>query len=149
DRQGLELPPLVVMNPMGKDHLPAYLDALLAFDADTVGANAAAGASTCLREAEGDYKLGLVVADDVAGGWTNRYTTEYGFHFGMARPHGSGWLISILWASDPPSPERTREEVLSVLHRVAYTQQHGTARNLQERMTQEGIVMALAGCTEP
>jgi hypothetical protein len=29
--------PLVAMNPMGKDHLPPFLDHLLAIDADGVG----------------------------------------------------------------------------------------------------------------
>ena len=34
ETRDLNLPPLVGMNPMGKDHLPALLEALLAFDAD-------------------------------------------------------------------------------------------------------------------
>jgi len=42
--------PLVAMNPMGKDHLPPFLDHLLAIDADDVGARALADASSALAE---------------------------------------------------------------------------------------------------
>src|SRR5712692_8625614 len=36
DGKGLELPPLIAMNPMGKEHVTDLLDALLALDADGV-----------------------------------------------------------------------------------------------------------------
>jgi len=65
--------PLVAMNPMGKDHLPPFLDHLLAIDADGVAARALAEADTALAEEPGEYRACLVVADDLKGGWTNRY----------------------------------------------------------------------------
>jgi hypothetical protein len=49
-QDGLELPPLGIMNPMGKDHVTTLLDALLAMDADGVGARAASDASAALVE---------------------------------------------------------------------------------------------------
>src|SRR5271165_1975842 len=42
DGATLELPPLGIMNPMGKDHVTALLDALLALDADGIAARALA-----------------------------------------------------------------------------------------------------------
>src|SRR5262245_51550781 len=62
---GVELPPLGVMNPMGKDHVTALLDALLALDADGIAARAAADASAALHHVPGELKIGLVVADDL------------------------------------------------------------------------------------
>src|SRR5215470_15052196 len=59
------LPPLVIMNPMGKDHVTALLDALLALDADGVGARVAAEASAALGAVPGEFKAALVVADDL------------------------------------------------------------------------------------
>ena len=44
DGTDVALPPLVLMNPMGRDHVAARLDALLALDADGVAARAAADA---------------------------------------------------------------------------------------------------------
>ena len=40
----VELLPLVALNPMGKEHVAAVLDALLALDAEAVAAEAAADA---------------------------------------------------------------------------------------------------------
>ena len=62
---------------MGKDHVTALLDALLALDADGVGARAASDASATLPDVPGEIKIALVVADDLMGGGTNRYDYEY------------------------------------------------------------------------
>src|SRR5207253_228746 len=77
DGTGLDLPPLVLMNPMAKDHVTALLDELLTLDADGVAAAAAAEASSRMADVPGDFKASLVVADDRMGGWTNRYAYEY------------------------------------------------------------------------
>src|SRR4051794_6494122 len=81
DGTALELPPLGIMNPMGREHVTALLDALLALDADAVAARAVAEASARLAADPGDFKVGLVVADDRMGGWTNRYAAEFTLRF--------------------------------------------------------------------
>ena len=73
--------PLVAMNPMGKDHLPPFLDHLLAIDVDGVGARALAEAASALAGESGDYRACLVVCDDRKGGWTNRYAYEFAYRF--------------------------------------------------------------------
>src|SRR5262249_14019761 len=72
-----ELLPLLIMHPMGKDHVTALLDALLALDADGLAARAAADAASQLADVAGDCKLALVVADDLMGGGTQRYDYEW------------------------------------------------------------------------
>ena len=42
DENADQLLPLIAMNPMGKDHVTALLDAYLAMDADGIGARVAA-----------------------------------------------------------------------------------------------------------
>ncbi len=145
----LRLPPLVAMNPMGKDHVPARLDALLAFDAEGVAAHAVADASARLRERPGDFKIGLVLADDAMGGWTNRHTSEFAQRFPVPTAHArtSGWLSAVLWTSEPPTAQAVSEAVLSVIFRADQLAAHGCARTLREMLVQEGRVMALAGCT--
>src|SRR5262249_48224967 len=69
--------PLIIMNPMGKDHVTALLDALLVLDADGVAARVAADASAGLADVPGEFKTALVVADDLMGGGTNRYAYEF------------------------------------------------------------------------
>jgi hypothetical protein len=141
--------PLVAMNPMGKDHVPALLDALLALDADGVAARAVAEVAPRLEQAPGVYRVALVIADDLMGGWTNRYACEFGRRFESQPLYKRGWLTGLLWTSEPPSARTVREEVLTTVYRAAYIGQHGPARTLRERLAQEGRVMALAGCDGP
>jgi len=83
--QGM-LVPLLAANPMAKDHVTALLDALLALDADGLAARALEEASERLGDVPGDVKVTLVVADDLMGGWTNRYDYEHQIRFQVGGP---------------------------------------------------------------
>jgi hypothetical protein len=160
DRTRPVLPPLIAMNPMGKDHVKALLDALLALDADGIAVQALSEASSQLAELPGDCKVALVVADDLMGGWTNRYADEFTFRFGpdssrllTPRPKPQWldhwWITGVLWSSEPASQRAVREAILTAVYRVAYMLRHGLPRSLRDMLTQEGEVMARAGCTGP
>jgi hypothetical protein len=153
----LELPSLGIMNPMGKDHVTVLLDALLALDADGIAAQALAEAEVVLVNEPGDYKVALVIADDLLGGWTNRYATEFALRFPRGRALAGPmprwlkhlWITGVLWSSEPTSARAVREAVLTAVYRTAYLQRHGSARTLSDMLEQEGSVMAQAGCTRP
>jgi hypothetical protein len=161
-----ELLPLLIMNPMGNDHVSALLDALLALGADELAAGAAADAASQMADVAGECKVALVVADDLMGGGTNRYDYEFTLRFGPTDtrsragpsvPIGSVlprwskhfWLACVLWSSEAPSERAVRQAVLTAAHRVAYVHRHGSARTLRDMLAQEGHVMATAGCTGP
>src|SRR5262249_7634584 len=139
----------------------ALLDTFLAMDADDLGARVAAEASARLADVPGDFKAGLVVADDLRGGGTNRYDYEFTLRFGPGhlrsrrvppeRPRcpKDYWVVGVRWSSEPPSARVVREALLTAAHRVAYWHRHGPARTLRAMLTQEGQVMARAGCTGP
>jgi hypothetical protein len=161
DELGMRVP-LLVMNPMGKEHVTALLDGLLALDADGIGARAAADASVALADVPGEFKVALVIADDLKGRWTNRFAQEFEYRIGMGRHGGHTgaapmlpkwlkhfWLFGVLWSSEPPSERAAREAILCSAHRAAYVHSHGPARTLRDMIAQEGQVMAAAGCTTP
>jgi hypothetical protein len=150
DGTDVALPPLVLMNPMGKGHVAALLDGLLALDADRVAAGAAADASADLAGLPGDYPVALVVADDLMGGWTNRYACEFDLRFSRA-PHARRFwgVMGVLWSSEAPSASSVREAVLTAAHRAGYVLRHGPAVTLRQRLAQEGHVLAAAGCAGP
>jgi hypothetical protein len=137
------------MNPMGKEHLPALLDALMAFDAEGVATAAVAEAAPHVADILGEFKIGLAVSDDLKGGWTNRYASEFSLCFESKPILKRGWLSAILWTSETPSIQTTRETVLTTIYRAAYIQQHGLAHTLREMLAQEGYALAMAGCTQP
>jgi hypothetical protein len=149
DGTDLELIPLVIMNPMGKDHVTALLDVLLAMDADGIGARAAAEASARLAEEPGEFRAALVVADDRSGGWTNRYAYEFQLRNWYSTDRNRFWVTGVHWSSEAPTPRAAREAVLTAAYRTAYIGRHGHARTLRGMIAQEGCVMAMAGCTGP
>ena len=141
--------PLAAMNPMGKEHCPALLDAYLALDADAAAAEAVAEAAAQLGDIPAEYRVALVLVDYLKGGWTNRYACEYSHRFEGEPLTRRGWLTGVLWTSEPASPEAVREAVLTAVHRAAHVRTHSPARTLRERLAQEGRVLMRAGCVRP
>src|SRR5438132_6788058 len=134
--------PIGVANPMAKEHAVARIDELLALGADTVGAEAATSAQARLAGVQGDneIKASVVLADDVAGGWTNRYTTE-----AMVRFPSRGALdkrpfaTALAWTSEPVAADQLRREVLAAIYRVAYQRRRGLVTTLRAMLDQEGL----------
>src|SRR5579862_7746026 len=103
--------PLVAMNPMGKEHLLPFLDALLEMDADGEGARATAEANavqSTLAASPDMIRVCLVVSDDLMGGWTNRYASEFGHRFGEKPYYKRGWITGVLWTSEAYTCARVR-----------------------------------------
>lgn len=154
--------PLVAMNPMGKDHVPALIDAYLALGAEKIAQDsiddvrrAAALTPAVPATAEAvalrtnDYKVGLIVSDDLKGGWTNRWASEFSHRIEYAAITKRGWIVGILWTSEPTSTQNVRDAVLTSIYRVDYLQTHPAPKTLGEMLDQEGYAMARAGCTTP
>jgi hypothetical protein len=161
-----ELLPLLIANPMGKDHVTALLDQLLEFGADAIAAEAAREASADLSDLPGKYKAAVVVADDLMGGWTNRYDWEFKLRFGpdearrgpkptspaeIRPPRWSKcvWVMGVLWSSETPTPRTVRESIRTAAYRTAYQMRYGAPRTLREMLLQEGEVLAISGCASP
>jgi hypothetical protein len=142
--------PLVAMNPMGKDHVPALIDDYLALGAEQI-AEAAVAAFHGKGETatDADYNVALVVSDDLKGGWTNRWASEYSHRIEGAAITKRGWLVGLLWTSEPASAQNVRDAVLTSIYRAEYLQTHAAANTLGEMLNQEGYAMARAGCTTP
>lgn len=141
--------PLVPMNPMGKDHVPALLDEYLRVDADGAAAQAVAALSDAFPDVDAAFRVGLVVADDLKGGWTNRYASEFSYRIETRAMHRRGWLLGILWTSEAARLESAVREATMAIHRAASIERHGMATTLGAMLAQEGFAAAAAGATEP
>lgn len=138
--------PLAVLNPMAKPHVSEKLEQLLALDAETLAAEAVAEANGRL-ELETPIQLGLVVADDVAGGWTDRFLTDakHRFEPGELR---YGFATALLLASETYTAAAITQQVLAACYRTMSILEHGLPKTLRQMMAQEGGAAAFAG-TEP
>jgi hypothetical protein len=139
--------PIGVANPMAREHALHKIDELLALGAEEIGAEAAATAGARLAHSspELEIKAALVLADDVAGGWTNRFTTE-----AMVRFPGRGALkrpfaTALAWTSESPTAVQLSQEVLAAIYRVAYQQRRGLPTSLRAMLDQEGLAGIFAG----
>ena len=120
--------PLVAMNPMGKDHVPALIDEYLALGAEEIAERRGPRlpATSCDRRhcsaygGSASYRVALVVSDDLKGGWTNRWASEYSHRIEGAAITKRGWLVGLLWTSEPASAHSVREAVLTSIYRAEY-----------------------------
>jgi hypothetical protein len=138
--------PLVAMNPMGKEHVPALIDQYLGLDAERIAQDAIA---TVNADFARHYQVALVVSDDLKGGWTNRWASEFAHRFEGAAITRRGFITALLWTSEPASAAAVREAVLTAIYRVDYLQTHPEPATLRGMLEQEGYAMARAGCTTP
>jgi hypothetical protein len=143
DHTDVGLAPLVAANPMAREHVTERLAEYLAVNIEQVAAEAVMEAQTRLGTPPEEYKHGLVVMDDVKGGWTNRASIEMGAMEAFSTR--GGWLSTGLWVSEPATPDYVRQTILHSIFRIFYMQKHGSPRTLRERMQQEGRAMAFAG----
>lgn len=156
DGRDVDLAPLVIANPMAREHVNAALDVLLAMDADGIGQAVARRLSARLAESPGAYRAALVVADDL-GGWTNRWHWEHELRFGPERlrdrrpgaVRDGQWVSAVLWASEEHDATSIASALAAAVLRAAYVREHGAARTLRHKLAQEGEVLALAGADGP
>ncbi len=146
----VEFPPLVAMNPMARDHVPAMIDALIALDADAIAVQALAEHAGKSANAP-TFRSSLIVIDDFnRSGWSNRFTMEYGMRMGCNPQDKRFWVTGVLWSSEtPPTARAVRESVLTAAYRAAYVLEHSRPRSLRDLLAQEGWAMTRAGCAAP
>jgi hypothetical protein len=141
--------PIGVANPMAKEQAVATIEKLLELGAEEIGAEAARDAAERLARVEiGDVeiKASVVLADDVGGGWTNRYTTEAMVRFPSRGALKRPFATALVWTSETPTAATLREEVLAAIYRVAWQQRHQRLPTaLVARLDQEGLAALFAG----
>lgn len=140
--------PLMTMNPMAKDHVPAMIASLLAMDAESIAASAVEEASRRIPEPSQRLQVGLVATDDAQGGWTNRTFTEMSLRFDSSRYRRRGFVVVPLWTSESWTPESIRTAVLAAIYRAAHAIRHGDPKTLGEMVDQEGRTASFAGLHE-
>ncbi len=143
-------PPLIVFNPMSKPHVADCLDTLLALDAEGIATRTLVEAEERLEGNVPEARVGLAVADDVAGGWTDRLLMEaHGLIKVPQALNRRGWMVILLWAGDPMTATGVRRATLATVYRTLSGNRFGPARTLREVLEQECRIRAFAGPEPP
>jgi hypothetical protein len=131
--------PLPAINPMGKEHVSAVYDSLIELNAEVIAASALEEAERRLVDYGGKFNVGLLVADDAGGGWTNRYYADFSHRFEEGKSFlKRGWIVALFWSSEKPIASRIKEEVLTSVYRAAHVERFGWCKTLRQMLLQEG-----------
>ncbi|MCU0444611.1 MAG: hypothetical protein MUE85_06795 [Microscillaceae bacterium] len=134
--------PISGFNPMAKEHILDKLGELKALDIEKIMENALLDLNKKLQNHNEHrfFKLAFNLADDLKGGWTNRYTSDYDSKFKIQALLKRGFCVPIFWASEAFSQSLILERTLEYAYRSIYWLQNPKPQTLQEHLQQEIFV---------
>ncbi len=138
-------PPLMVANPMAKNHANQQLETWLALGAEEELKVLLEQANQAFSgfEFASPVHVGLTLVDDLKGGWTDSILTDWGLRF--PEKLNPTWVCVPLWTKYPQTLEILRRNAKMAIGRFVWQAQHGTAVTLREMLAQEGYAQAFAG----
>jgi hypothetical protein len=145
---GTEALPLSKLNPMAKEHALAYVETLIAMNAEDIVCAAATEAASRLDGDEA-LKVLLVLMDDAKGGWTNRYFAEFSHRYENKYEIRHGWATVVVWTAEEPTPELLRARAFESVYRTIDERRHGPARTLRDILDREIRTQRFAGSISP
>ncbi len=137
-------PPLVMANPMAKDHANQQLELWLALGAEEELTRILEEANQTFWSLEFEplVHVGLTLIDDLKGGWTDSILTDWGLRFpDKLNPN---WVCVPLWTKYPQTLEILRRNTKMAVGRFVWQVQHDAAKTLREMLAQEGYAQAFA-----
>lgn len=144
--------PLGGFNPMAGAAAARKLGELKTLGAETLIQEVLAawnGAGERISEVGDRFSISLVLSDDLYGGWTNRYTTDYTNRFLMQALVKRKQAVIVFWTSEPYTPDLIRTRALEHAHRTRYWLEHSRPKTLKEHFCQEKNVSRFAGIRYP
>jgi hypothetical protein len=141
---GTEALPLSKLNPMAKEHALAYVETLLAMNAEDLVFSAAREAASRL-DGDDELKVLLVLMDDAKGGWTNRYFAEFAHRYENKYEVAHGWATVVVWTSEEPTPQLLRARAFESIYRANDERRNGPVRTLRQILDREIRTQRFAG----
>ncbi len=145
---GAEALPLSKLNPMAKEHALAYVERLLAIDAEDQVFAAAQDAATQL-DGEDVLNVLLVLMDDAKGSWTNRAFSEFAHRYENKYEVKHAWATVVVWTAEEPTPELLRRRTFESVYRTIDERRNGAVRTLRAILDREIRTQRFAGVISP
>jgi len=153
DENGEEIgfAPLVLANPMAREHVRELVDRYGEMDADTIAFRTIESVLPELSHFDERFEASLVIVDDQKGGWTNRFATEIYLRripdprSLTAKRRTRFWITGVLWSSEAASADNVRVAMKSALYRLQFVFENGPATSVSDLIRQERAVMIRSG----
>jgi hypothetical protein len=137
-------PPLVLANPMAKDHANQQLETWLVLGAEEELTRILEDVNQKFSSLEFEtiVHVGLTLVDDLKGGWTDSILTDWSLRF--PEKMNPNWVCVPLWTKYPQTLEILRRNAKMAIGRFVWQAQHGAPSTLREMLAQEGYAQAFA-----
>ena len=133
--------PVGAYNPMAKEHVTEKINELKALKAEQIASQVLNELNTKISVKNNDiFKVVLCVSDDLKGGWTNRYTSDYDSKFKLNALVTRNFCTPLFWTSENYSEETVIERTKEYGYRTIYWLDHPKPITLEDHVKQEAFV---------
>ncbi len=133
--------PIMGFNPMAKEHVLEKIRELKALQAERLMEATISEFNETLEDA-GDAQITVVLnlADDLKGGWTNFYTTDFDSKFKLNALVERNFCAPYFWSSESYTEQLINDRTLAYLGRTFYWKHHPKPITLEDHLKQEVFV---------
>jgi hypothetical protein len=133
--------PIGGFNPMAKEHILVKLNELKTLDAEGIMLEILGNLNKKLfLKNDLIYKVALNLSDDLLGGWTNRFTTDFDSKFKINALVKRQFCTPVFWSSEIYSEHLVRQRTVEYALRTIYWLEKPKPITLKEHVEQEQFV---------
>ena len=138
--------PIVGFNPMAKEHILQKLTELKDLKAEQVIQDTLKSINIRLTDEQDQrtFKVVLNLADDLKGGWTNLYTTDYDSKFKINALVSRSFCTPFFWTSESYTEQLIRNRTLEYAFRTIYWLTNPKPKTLKDHIEQEIYVAEMS-----
>ena len=134
--------PISGFNPMGKEHVLEKLKELKKLDAEYLIEEVLADVNRKVAQQvpSREFTVALNLSDDLKGGWTNHYTSDYNSKFKIKGLVNKNFCTPIFWTSEIFTTNVIKKRTLEYVFRTIYWLNNPAPNTLKEHLLQEMYV---------
>ncbi len=139
--------PIAGFNPMGKQLVTQKLNELKKLGAEQIIQTVLTQLNkTLIQEPNKEvFKVALNLSDDLEGGWTNRFTSDFDSKFKINALVKRKFCTPIFWTSEVYSEKLIIERTTQCIYRTVYWLNHTKPNTLSDYVSQEKFVAEKTG----
>ena len=150
DSKGDLVLPIGNFNPMAKEHVVEKLQELKIMKAEQLIAKILSdlNKTTTSSKENSVFKVALNVADDLHGGWTNKYTVDYDSKFKFNALFERQFCVPILFTSETFTEELIIQRTKEYCFRSVNWLTHSKPKTLEQHVNQEIFISMMCRPSE-
>ncbi len=133
--------PIAGFNPMAKGHILQKIEELEHLEVESLMVEVIELFNSTLKDkSHTTIEVVLNIADDLQGGWTNFYTSDFDSKFKINALIKRNFCTPYFWTSEAYTKEIVRLRTKEYLSRTLFRLQHSIPKTLEEHLEQEIFV---------